>query len=85
LPITDNTAYQASLTLDQLRAHGAGDSTKLWDVEQRLRCPVCGRQNADVQPDWSQKSREAERASTWGMMPPTELAAHTFSGLPSRP
>src|ERR1700674_4242079 len=61
--------HQAALTFDQLREHGAKDSSKLWDLGRRLRCTVCGRQNADVQPDWSQKSKGHGTASTWGTMP----------------
>ena len=63
--------HQASLTFDELRALGAREGTKLWDVKQRLRCTACGRQNADVQRDWSRTSKRDGTASTWGMTPRT--------------
>ena len=62
--------HQAKVTFDELARYGARDTTKLLHVRPRLKCTRCGRQNADLQPDWSQKVDTRPWASTWGAMPP---------------
>ena len=54
--------HQGKVTFDELARYGARDTTKLLDVRSRLKCTRCGRQNADIQPDSSQKAT--------GMLPP---------------
>ena len=54
--------HQGKITFDELACYGARDTTKLLDVRPRLKCTRCGKQNADIQPDWSQR--------TTGMLPP---------------
>jgi hypothetical protein len=48
--------HQETLSFGELAAYGASDTTKLWDLLPRLKCTKCGRQYADLQPDWSQRS-----------------------------
>jgi hypothetical protein len=47
--------HQSPLTFADLAAHGARDTTTLWEISPRLKCTVCGRKNAELQPDWSQR------------------------------
>ena len=62
--------HQGKVTFDELARYGARDITKLLHVRPRLKCTRCGKQNADIQPDWSQKANTKPPASTWGMMSP---------------
>jgi len=54
--LTPFCSHQAKLTFEQLLAHGARETTKLLAVKPRLKCTKCGRQYADLQPDWSQRN-----------------------------
>jgi len=53
--LTPLCCHQARLTFADLAKHGARDTTSLWDLAPRLKCTKCGRQNAELQPDWSQR------------------------------
>jgi hypothetical protein len=48
--------HQGTVTLEELAAHGATETTKLLALKPRLRCTKCGGQYADLQPDWSQRT-----------------------------
>jgi hypothetical protein len=57
--------HQATVTFDELTAHGVGEATKLLAVKPRLKCTQCGGRHAYLQPDWSQRSvSPVERSST---------------------
>jgi len=46
--------HQSKITFERLARYGVRETTKLLHIQPRLKCTKCGRQRAELQPDWSQ-------------------------------
>jgi hypothetical protein len=64
--LTRQCFHQAHVTFADLATYGGRETTTLWDLTPKLKCTKCGRQNAELQPDWSQASQQPARGINLG-------------------